>query len=85
MGKLIILAFVVLLGTAAALASSANATLLYGATLHTGELVTIDTSTGAGTVVGPLGFTGIHGLSFDPMSGVLFGVEVTGRRWAPHC
>jgi hypothetical protein len=49
--------------------------ILYGATGSGGAastLFTIDTSTGAATAVGPIGFS-ITGLAFDPTTGILYG------------
>jgi hypothetical protein len=52
--------------------------VLYGSATGTlDELITIDTSTGAGTVVGPLGFNRVRGLAFDGATGTLYGVDAT--------
>ena len=34
----------------------------------------IDVSTGAATPIGPIGFSDVNGLSFHPVTGVLYGV-----------
>src|SRR5262249_21219312 len=39
------------------------------------QLVTIDTATGAVTVVGPIGFQNVSGLAFDPTTNTLFGAD----------
>lgn len=56
--------------------NAASAQTLYGVTgagNATSSLYTIDTTTGAATLVGATGFSHVTGLSFDPTSGVLYG------------
>lgn len=48
---------------------------LYGSDVSTRVLVTIDPTTGAATVVGPIGFSFVEGLAFDPLAGVLWGAD----------
>ncbi len=54
----------------------------YGATdgfaANPGELITIDQSTGAGSVIGPTGLNSIDGLAINS-SGVILGAEVNGQ------
>jgi hypothetical protein len=40
------------------------------------ELIRIDTTTGAGTSIGPIGFESVTGLAFDSVSKTLFGTSV---------
>jgi hypothetical protein len=53
---------------------SASATL-YGIDYVADNLITIDTATGAATIVGALGFEGVHSLAYDSRSGMLYGVD----------
>ena len=54
--------------------------VLYGVDRTTDQLLTIDTSTGAGTPVGPLGGPGdLRSLACDPATGVLYSVDETQR------
>ena len=53
-----------------AIAFDPNTDTLYGAS---GDLLRIDTATGVGTVIGPIGFPHVEGLAFDPVSNVLYG------------
>ena len=48
---------------------------LYGADRIVGadNLITIDTATGTGTIVGSLGFSSVTGLTYDPATGDLYG------------
>lgn len=46
---------------------------LYGADATTNQLIQIDTTTGAGVAVGPLGDINIVGLAYDPTTDTLFG------------
>ena len=39
------------------------------------QLYRIDLATGAATAIGPVGFPSVEGLSFQPSTGVLFGVD----------
>lgn len=39
------------------------------------QLYSIDMTTGAATVIGPVGFNDVEGLSFHPYTGVLYGVD----------
>lgn len=56
------------------LAFDRNTSTLYGVTPN--DLITIDTATGAGTVVGPLGISGAGaGLAYDHVSDTLYMVE----------
>ena len=63
----------VVLSASAALAFAGSALAV---TLHTtvdgGALAVIDSSTGAGTLIGPFGYSGVYGLAFSP-SGTLYG------------
>jgi FlgD Ig-like domain/Repeat of unknown function (DUF6923) len=43
-------------------------------------LVEVDMNTGAGTDVGPIGFSDVDGLAFDPFGGYLYGVTYSGNR-----
>lgn len=65
----------------ACLASPATASgpsTLYGVDDLADQLLTIDTTTGATTAVGPLGITGITSLAFNPTNDLLFGVDQSG-------
>lgn len=56
--------------------SAASAQTLYGVTGASNtpsSLYTIDTATGAATLVGATGFSHVTGLSFDPTTGILYG------------
>ena len=60
---------------------SANAGVMYGVTgagSSPSSLYTIDTTTGAATLVGATGMSHITGLDFDPTSGILYGVVSAG-------
>ena len=48
---------------------------LYGVDNSTDQLITINTTTGAATVVGSLGFSIVRGLAFDPNTSTLYGVD----------
>lgn len=45
-----------------------------------GRLFTVDAATGAATIVGPTGLTGVQSLAFDPASGELFVIDTTADR-----
>jgi uncharacterized protein YjiK len=49
------------------------ATILYGVVSATQQLITIDTSTGAGTAVGSIGIVGVQGLAYDSSTDTLYG------------
>jgi hypothetical protein len=50
---------------------------LYGCTYPANDLVSINTSTGKGTVVGSgIGFQNLEGLAFNPLDGKLYSVDV---------
>src|SRR5438552_4176452 len=78
--------FLVLIGLSLlASAAQAQTVTLYAATGSNGtagSLYTIDLTTGAANLVGPIvnasggGALGITGLAFDPLNGVLYGVTV---------
>lgn len=54
-----------------------HASILFGATGSgggTSSLYTINTSTGAGTLIGSIGFN-VSGISFDPTTGILYGLS----------
>jgi hypothetical protein len=56
---------------------------LYGTDDNTDNLITIDTATGAGTIVGHLGLSGffnVAGLAFDPGTGTLYGSNVSANQ-----
>lgn len=59
------------------LAFDANTNTLYGVFEEPASevLVTINPSTGASTVIGPLGFTNVEGLAFDPNTNTLYALE----------
>ncbi|MCG8409293.1 MAG: hypothetical protein MI923_29160 [Phycisphaerales bacterium] len=57
------------------LAFDANTNTLYGTDTDTDQLITIDTTTGVGTAIGPLGFSSIEGLAFDANTNTLYGTE----------
>ena len=57
------------------LAFDPNTNTLYGSDTTTNELLTINTSTGAATSVGPLGFPFVNGLAFDPNTNTLYGSD----------
>ena len=48
---------------------------LFSVDLITDQLITLNTATGAGTAVGPVGFDNVHDLAFDPTTSTLFGVD----------
>ena len=54
-----------------------NTDTLYGSDVNTNQLLTINTSTGAGAVVGSLGLgeVDVRGLAFDPNTNTLYGSE----------
>lgn len=54
-----------------------NSNTLYGADYDTKELIAINTTTGASTSIGALGFTDIRGLAYDPNSNTLYGTDHT--------
>jgi len=48
---------------------------LFGSDVATNQIVTIDTTTGVGTALaGPLGFTNVQCIAFNPNDGTMFGV-----------
>lgn len=81
-----LISFVAMLLCFAAAVPSANAGVLYGVTGAGGgpsSLYTINTTTGAATLVGATGATHITGLDFDPTSGILYGVADSGFLGTP--
>jgi hypothetical protein len=48
---------------------------LYGAQFYSRDLLTINTTTGAGTAVGQMGFNGVAGLAFDPNTNTYYGSD----------
>lgn len=53
--------------------------VLFGSDVATNSIITIDTTTGAGTALaGPLGFTNVQALEFDTSTNTLFGVGNAG-------
>jgi glucose/arabinose dehydrogenase len=54
--------------------SPASATL-FGVENDTDQLVTIDPATGAGTAIGALGLDNVNGLTYDPVTETLFGIQ----------
>ncbi|GMG85564.1 hypothetical protein LNKW23_47870 [Paralimibaculum aggregatum] len=54
--------------------SAPQAAVLYGADAVSGELLSVDRSTGAATPIGPIGYANIAGLAFAP-DGTLYGVS----------
>jgi len=56
-------------------AAQSKAGILYGSDVATDKLVTINTSTGAATSVGSLGFSFVDGLAFDPNTNTLYGSD----------
>jgi hypothetical protein len=72
-GRFLVAAFAAVLSFVAQPASASS--ILFGATGSGGapsNLYTIDTATGVGTLIGPVGFS-ITGLAFDPTTGILYG------------
>jgi hypothetical protein len=61
-------------GAVRGLAADPNSGAVYAAD-NADQLVSLDTSTGVGTPIGPLGFAGVVSLAFDPSSGTLYGVD----------
>ena len=57
------------------LAFDTNTNTQYGSDTFFGVLVTINPATGAGTIVGPLGFPNVQGLAFDPNTNTLYGFD----------
>ncbi len=55
--------------------STASASVLWGSSIHDGNLVEIDTTTGAATVVGAFRSYGISGLCYDPARDRLYGLD----------
>ena len=54
-------------------AAQSRAGILHGSDISTSELLTISTSTGAGTSVGALGLDSVRGLATDPNTNTLYG------------
>src|SRR3954447_24168376 len=74
MRKLIAVSLGLVAWMAAGVNPAAGATL-YGATAgntNTGDLYTINTTTGNASLIGSIGFA-VTGLAFDPLTGILFG------------
>ena len=72
---------VVLSGIALPRTASA-AEILFGTSGAGGSassLYTIDTGTGVATLVGPIGFSHVVSIDFDPLTGVLYGIENDGN------
>jgi hypothetical protein len=61
--------------TVRALAFDPGTSILYGVDASSDELITIDTATGAGTPIGPLGFGAVTGLAFDSGTQTLYGAD----------
>ncbi|MEK7321768.1 MAG: Calx-beta domain-containing protein [Pseudomonadota bacterium] len=61
------------------LAFNADNFTLYGVSTGTGNLYTIDTASGAATLVGALGYGGVTALTYDMSSNTLYGFD-TGTR-----
>lgn len=57
------------------LAYVASADLLYGADMESGSLVIVDRATGALTMVGAFGVTGMRDLAYNPSTDTLYGVD----------
>ena len=55
--------------------AQSRAGILHGSDVFSDELLTINTSTGAGTSVGALGFDRVEGLAFDPNTNTLYGSD----------
>ena len=54
------------------------ASILYsasGAAAGNSSLYTVDVSTGAATLVGGIGFARVNAISFNPISGILYGIS----------
>ncbi|MDC3378881.1 hypothetical protein OAX78_01180 [Planctomycetota bacterium] len=63
-------------GSVNGLAFDPNTDTLYGSDVGSDQLITIDTTTGAGTPVGPThGFNRVDGLAFDPSTNTLYGCD----------
>ncbi len=56
------------------LAFDTNANVLYGSHFFSGDIFTINTSTGAGTFLGSAGFSALSALVFDPNANILYGM-----------
>jgi len=61
----------------AGLAYVASADLLYGADMESNSLVTVDRTSGALTMVGPFGVTGMRDLAYNASTDTLYGVDGT--------
>ncbi len=61
-------------------AAQSRAGILHGSDVFSDELLTINTSTGAGTSVGALGFTIVSGLAFvpEPSTVILAAIGLVG-------
>jgi hypothetical protein len=59
----------------AGLAYVAGADTLYGADMESNSLVTVDRATGALSMVGPFGTTGMRDLAYNPSTDILYGVD----------
>lgn len=62
------------------LAFDANNFILYGVSTSTGRLYTIDTASGATTLVGPLGYGDVAALTYDMVSNTLYGFDGDTRQ-----
>ncbi|MFQ5424886.1 MAG: hypothetical protein ACE5F9_13025 [Phycisphaerae bacterium] len=62
------------------LAFVSNTNTLFGVSVDSSTgvstLITIDPATGAGTIVGPIGFFDVLGLTFDPNTNTLLGTDI---------
>ena len=56
-----------------------DADVLYGIDAATDSLITIDTTTGAGTAVSVLTFGGVEGLAWEPKGKTLYGTDANSR------
>jgi hypothetical protein len=57
--------------------------ILFGVDIFEDQLITIDSATGMGSTVGPLGFELVRGLDYDSSTDTLFGISSTVDLEAP--
>jgi hypothetical protein len=84
MGWFVALGLMVMAGLALS-ALPAPAQALFGATGGLGaasNFYSIDSTTGAVTLIGPVGFQSVSGMAFHPTTAVLYAVGFSGRT---HC
>ena len=62
------------------LAFDSNSVTLYGTDIEQDVLVSIDSATGAATIIGDLGFGAVRGLAFDAATNTLYGIDTKSEQ-----